>query len=307
MKLLPTLEAIAAIVSFLLIFAVALGRQLALSAGANQKTVDALALAGILLFFTIFAFACIGLMLHVFVVLQARIGNSALPMVRFLTDHETGVTFGIWGFLGLGSLIALPAAWIGLSGFQMPLGKSQGVLVADIGMTIEQVKTRSTLKIKDPRHMGDGSYLGVEDRVFEYRIGDSAVRFPDSRYYWLSTPVDDTHIKELNIGITPRKIPKPELESFQHRLQAELNADGWMPGHYLAKSEETVTLWGGQRTTGDGRYWLKGNTLLIFETSRMDEEKRDEPPGSGEFILNLAIRPKSDHADLVFERSAWTP
>lgn len=38
----------------------------------------------------------------------------------------------------------------------------------------------------------------------------------------------------------------------------------------------------------------------------MDEEKRDEPPGSGQYILYIDLRPKSDHDDLVFERSAWT-
>jgi hypothetical protein len=190
-------------------------------------------------------------------------------------------------------------------GLQMPLPSSRGTLVADIGMTIDEVKQRSTFKIKEPRVMGDGSRMGVADAVFEYRIGDSAVRFPQSRYYWLETPKGDPHIHVLNIGITPRKMPRAELDEFQRKLQGELFADGWMPGHYLAKSEETVHLWSGKRTAGDGRYWTKGNTLLIFETNRMDEEKRDEPPGSGEFILNIALRPKGHDRELVFEPSAW--
>lgn len=185
--------------------------------------------------------------------------------------------------------------------------KSQGVLVADIGMTIDEVKARSTLRLKEPRVMGDGSRMGVEDRVFDFRIGDTAVQFPRSRYYWLETGKGDPHIVVLNIGITPQKMPKLELDAFQHRIQAELLADGWMPGHYLAKSEETVRMWSGRRTAGDGRYWAKGNTLLIFERSRMDEEKRGEAPGSGEFIVSIYLRPKSHDRELVFERSAWTP
>jgi len=56
---------------------------------------------------------------------------------------------------------------------------------------------------------------------------------------------------------------------------------------------------------GDGRYWAKENTLLIFETNPMDEEKRGEPPGSGEYILYIDLRPKSDEPKLVYERSAW--
>jgi hypothetical protein len=100
-------------------------------------------------------------------------------------------------------------------------------------------------------------------------------------------------------------MPKPDLEAFRHGVQAQLLADGWIPGHYIADSEKTVTLWAGKHTSGDGRYWLRRNTLLIIETNRMDDEKRDEPPGSGEFILYLDLRPKSDDPELVSESSAW--
>src|SRR5262249_27743410 len=141
------------------------------------------------------------------------------------------------------------------------------------------------------------SRMGVQEVVFDYQIGNSAVRFPQSHYYWLETGKDgDPHIVVLNVGITPRKMPMPELEAFRRGRQEQLFADGWAPGHYLAKSEQTVRLWGGKRTAGDGRYWAKGNTLLIFETSRMDE---------GEFILYIHLRPTSSDRELVFERSAW--
>jgi hypothetical protein len=93
----------------------------------------------------------------------------------------------------------------------------------------------------------------------------------------LETPKNDPRISVLNVGITPRKMPNRELEAFRRATPEQLSADGWMPGHYLADSEETVRLWAGQRTSGDGRYWLKGGTLLSMETKRMDEEKRDEP------------------------------
>jgi hypothetical protein len=192
------------------------------------------------------------------------------------------------------------------SSCEIPIGRSKGVLVADIGMTFDEVKQRSTLKLKPPRRMGDGTQLDIETVVFDYQIGDSAVRFPSSRYYWLGTrKTDKEHIGEMNIGITPKKMPKPDLEAFQHRLQSQLFADGWTPGHYIAKSEQVVQLWAGKRTTGEGRYWLRGNTVVILQVSRMDEQKRDEPEGAGEYIVSLAIRPKGDDAELVFERSAW--
>ncbi|HYL74013.1 MAG TPA: hypothetical protein VEU96_07385 [Bryobacteraceae bacterium] len=306
-KTLPKLEAIAAVGSFALIFVAGLVGRMAIRAGMDEKTAGVLTRCGILLLFFIFGFSCIGLMIHVFIVLQTRIGNAAVPMVRFMADHETGVTVAAWSFLGLGTIIALPFMLQDMVGLKMPLGRSRGVLVADIGMTIDEARTRSTLKFDEPRHMGDGSWLGVRDLVFDFQIANSAVQFPQSRYYWMETDKNDRHIKVLNIGITPRKMPMPELLAFQHKLQTALFADGWMPGHYVAGSEETVRMWGGKRTIEDGRFWARGNTLLIFEKNRMDEEKRDEPPGSGEYILYIHMKPKSDEKNkrLVFERSAW--
>jgi hypothetical protein len=155
--------------------------------------------------------------------------------------------------------------------------------------------------------MGDGTYRDTDDVVFDYRIGDSSIVFPLCRYHWLVTRKSDPlRLAEINIGISPRKMPRAELETFRRHWQDLLNAEGWMPGHYVAADDETVRLWAGKHTTGDGRFWLRGNTLLIFEENRMDEAKADEPPGAGEYILYLDLRPKGDNKDLVFERSAYS-
>lgn len=307
-RVLPTLEAIVAAASFASIFLAGLMGRAAVHFGMDEVRAGVLTRCLILLLFVVFGFACIGLLLHVFVVLQISIGNREAGMVRFLAQHETGVTLAVWGFLGLGTLVALPFALHDLTGleFKMPL-RSRGVLVADIGMTVDEVKRSSTLRIKEPLDMGDGSTLGSEDVVFDFRIANSAVHFPESRYYWLRTGKNhDPRIIDLNIGITPQKMLKPELEAFRHRVQSQLLADGWMPGHRIADSEETIRMWGGKRTTGDGRYWGKADTLLVIETNRMDEEKREEAPGSGEFILYLVLQPRSDNKDLVYEPSAWS-
>jgi hypothetical protein len=168
-------------------------------------------------------------------------------------------------------------------------------------MTFDEVKRQSTLRLKEPRLMGNGTRMSVEGATFDFRLPNSRVAFPRSRYYWLEagTP-GDPHLTVLNIGITPEKLSQPALAAFHQRLQSELAADGWLPGHFVAKSEKTRQLWGGKNTTGHGRYWARGNTLLIFETKRMDEEIRGEPPGSGEFILTLAIRPRAHEPELVF-------
>jgi hypothetical protein len=278
---------------------------LAIQGGSDPKTVDPLVHAAILLFFCFFGFSCIGLMVHVFTVLQIGMGNGNAPMVRFLALHETGVIFAIWGFLGIGTLVALPFA-LQEAGFHLPL-HSQGILAADIGMTIDEIKQRSTIKIAELQQTYGGSWKSVEEIVFEFRIGDSPLRFPLSRYYWLETPKNDPRVSVMNIGITPRKLPKTDFEAFQRAAQTQLFANGWMPGHLVADSEETVRLWGGKRTSQDGRYWLKGNTVLSFERKRMDEAKRDEPPDSGEYIVDIHLERKGENRDLVFEPSAWSP
>src|SRR2546430_1628716 len=188
MKLLPKAEGIAAILSFAMIFISGLLGQAAIAAGMNPDTAGKLVRLTVLFYFFVFGFACIGLMIHVFIVLQGRIGNASAPMVRLLANHETGITFAFWGFLGFGTLIALPFVLKDLVGLELPLGRSNGVLVADIGMTLDDVKRRSTLKMNEPRLMGDGSHLGVETIIFDFQIGDSGIRFPQSRYYWMETP-----------------------------------------------------------------------------------------------------------------------
>jgi hypothetical protein len=302
------MEAIAAASSFTLIFVAGVAGRIAVLAGMDEKTAGVLTKGVILLLFFVFGFACVGLLLHVFIVLQVRMGNGGASMIRFLAEHETGVTLAFWAFLGLGTLVALPFALRDIAGvnLQMPLAGSKGVLVADIGMTLEEIRRSSTFQIRAPRDMGE-YMLGSEEAVFEFRIRSAGFSFPQSRYYFFETGKNrDPRIAALNVGITPRKLPKPELEAFRHRVQGQFRADGWMPAHYVAQSEETMRLWGGSRTTGDGRYWGKGDTVVTIETNRMDEEKRDEPPGSGQFILYLDLRPRSSDPRLVFEPSAWT-
>ena len=305
MKPLLKFEIFVAIASFVLIFFSGAGGEIAVRLGVPRETADVVVHSAILLLFCPFGFACVGLVLHVFVILQVGIGNGGAPFISFLSKHETGVTFAAWGFLGIGTLVAMPFALADV-GVKLPL-RSQGILIANVGMTVEEVRQRSTLPIREPFQTFDGSRKSSEQVVFEFRVAGSNLRFPLSRYYWIETEKNDSHIKVINVGITPRKMPKRELDAFQRTVQAQLFADGWMPGHYLADSEKTVRLWAGKHTSGDGRYWLKGSAVLIFHRNRMDEEKRDEPPNAGEYIIAISLWPKDFDRELVFEPSAWTP
>ena len=72
---------------------------------------------------------------------------------------------------------------------------------------------------------------GEASALFDYRIGDSSIVFPLSRYHWLVTrPSDPLKLAEVNIGISPRKMPRAGLEEFRRHWQELLNAEGWARG-----------------------------------------------------------------------------
>src|SRR5689334_10851800 len=95
-RMLPKIEAVAAVVSFLLIFCVGFIFHALIPAGLSEEKAGMLTRLSVLLLFFIFGFAGIGLMIHVFIRMQMKIGNAALPMIRFLAQHETGITIGFW-------------------------------------------------------------------------------------------------------------------------------------------------------------------------------------------------------------------
>src|SRR6266404_2431742 len=147
MKALTKVEIAVACISFAGIVGVGIAGQILVLAGVSEAVVKSAVPVLILLLFCLFGFACLGLMIHVFIVLQAGIGNANLSMVRFLREHERGVTYSVWAFLGVGALIAAPFALhdMGLE-FKLPVAKAKGLLVADIGMTLDDVQRRSTIQ-----------------------------------------------------------------------------------------------------------------------------------------------------------------
>ncbi len=309
MTSLTRLEVVTACVSFAGIFVAAIVAHLLVLAGLPEATVQGTLAVVIMLLFCLFGFACIGLMIHVFVVLQGGIGNANQGMVRFLRQNERKVTFGAWIFLGIGALIAMPFALSDMGVQWKPALKAKGVLVADIGMTLEEVQQRSSIKLATPvTDQKSGEKYCIGEVVFDYQLGNSGLRFPKSRYYWLVTGRNgDARLAALNIGITPEKLPRQGLDTFKQQLQQRLKDDGWIPGHFVWNSKKQVENNHGVTTSGDGRYWKKGVTVLILEEKRMDNEQPGEDSTTaGQFILYVDLRPLSTEPDLVFDPSIGT-
>ena len=250
--------------------------------------------------FLAIGFAAIPLMLRVFLWAQRRIGNEAVPMVRFLAEHQTGVVLAVWIVFGLGLAIALPAMVADeFFGRDAKLwlearlrGPSRGVLTANVGMPIEDVRRRSTLPLAEPRTESlTGSSRLAGEAVFDLDIADTGTRFPGCRYYFILTRSHgDPHVESMNVGISPHAMTRAEHDEELRRVRARLRTDGWRPGRFVHHTAEERALHGGKAEDADATYWLKGEALLHLEPKRVDDAQRGEDPATaGRFMLALSL------------------
>jgi hypothetical protein len=255
--------------------------------------------------FLVIGFTLVPLAMHVFLVAQGAIGNADVGMVRFLREHERGVTFFMWGMFTTGLLLALPVMWTDFFGFKLPLGRSQGTVVANLGMTLADAAARSTAQLGPASHESlTGSSRSVGRGLFDFEVAGTRLRFENCRYYWLETGShENPNINHINVGISPRKVPRAQLPAERERLIGRLRAAGWSAGHFEYTDPEKITLHGGTRD-GDGRYFATGETLLIVNENRVDEQKAGEDQETaGEYILYIDLVPRRDgnYTTLVFE------
>jgi hypothetical protein len=252
--------------------------------------------AGVTFFslFLVMGFALVPLFLRLFVVLQERIGNGELGIVRMLRAHEAGITYGVWAMFLVGALIALPVMLKDLFGFRPAVGRSEGTLVANIGMALDEVRRVSTLKVPEivSRYQLPNRQL-IGEPVFDFEIAGTGMRFERCRYYWIETDGQEpAHIEEMNIGISPVTLSRAELAEAHRRVQQQLQRDGWSAGQINYKTPEQQALHSGMTSSGRGAFWLKGNTFLRLYGKRMDEPKGGEDPESaGEWIQYLQMGP----------------
>ena len=155
--------------------------------------------------FAAFAFSAVPVIVKLALGFQTTIGNQNVPAIRSTLSGESLIIWAMWALMGAGLLIAIPAAIAdGAFGTEprraaenSAVGKSQGVLAARPGMTVDEMVRASTLKL-DPR---PGAPVISGGEVFDFRIPGSGVVFPACRYYYVSTfTQDQSHIQAISIG-----------------------------------------------------------------------------------------------------------
>lgn len=271
---------------------------------ADPQTPEHLGLYALGVFFVLFlilSFAVVPLFLRTFVVLQERIGNGQLAIVKLLRVHERGVTYGFWAVYALGTLIALPVMlqdW----GFRPGIGKSEGLLVATIDMPLNAVRSQSTLALPDAIHVqSSGERRLIGDQAFDFQIAGTGMRFDNCRYYWIETyEHGDPRVRSISIGVSPRQLSRHALMAAHERVRQRLRDDGWRPGQFNYDTAKERALHG-MASSGQGTLWLKEGVFLQLLGKRMDAGTPGEnPETAGEWIQSLELRPPTgDYFDAI--------
>ncbi len=227
-------------------------------------------------------------------------------MVRGMTRRENLRTYLFWTILALGVLIATPAMLHDAFGWSCRprIGPSEGVLVARIGMSIDEMRRRSSLALaKGVESVLTGDTTVAGSGVFDFEVADSGTRFPRCRYYFIVTGNHgDPKIASMSIGISTEKVSRAELMAANRRVQDQLARDGWRTGRFVYATEELQQLHGGATESPRGFYWVKGDSLLRLESKRMDEERPGEDPETaGEWIQFVELAAPSSEPDLRFD------
>jgi hypothetical protein len=225
-------------------------------------------------------------LLHTFVFLQRKAGNVALA--QSYEALERPIVLAFWTIYGLGALIVVPyllwqnrPEWL-----EAMLHRSKGTLVVDVGMAIDEVAKRSTIRMPtEPAKVKTGIPI-VGDFAFDAQIGEGPV-FSGCRYFWIISK-DARRVHDVNFGISPRNQTKAKLTDFLKSTGEKLRAAGWSRGRYDWSREQNHLP---AAPDWDGYLWAKGASFLNLHTRRMDDEKRDEAADAGLFILYGELSP----------------
>jgi hypothetical protein len=188
-------------------------------------------------------------------------------------------------------------------------GKSEGTLVANIGMSLEEVQKRSTLKLEETFHYPSGESLKAGQAVFDLDVAGTGLRLERCRFYWLHTLKNDSRLDHIAIYVTPPTLSRAELDAAEQALRQKLRDTGWLPGRFVYHTPEDKALHNGD-ADGYGTYWLRNDVLFILESKRMDDEKPgDDPKTAGKFLQSVKLMTFNftEHAHLEFPGQQLPP
>lgn len=257
--------------------------------------------------FIAFGFSAIPVIVKTVLAAQPRGG----PMTQALARHQNAIIYAMWGLMGAGCAIAIPAAVIGGMFGDAPRqivqralkGSSIGTLSAAPGMSLDEMTKDSTL----PLYLKYARTAIAGKGVFEFMLPKSSIRFPRARSYFITTRDDEhTKINVVNISTSPEKGSKASVDAADAALRGELARDGWLAGHEVYRTAESERLHAGAKAGLEGRQYLKDGIVFTINRNRMDEAKPNEDAESaGEWIQYIELWPADSYPG--FERLVFQP
>jgi len=161
-------------------------------------------------------------------------------------------------------IVALSGCDIFREAYYQRTGKSEGTLVANIGMPLEEVKRRSTLKLAQGFHAPSGEVETAEQAVFDLELAGTGVRLERCRQYFLFTRKDNSRLASITIYATPSDWTWAQVDAVGQSTRAALAADGWTPGRFVYPTPELQALHRGE-ADDYGNYWLKDDVLFQID------------------------------------------
>jgi hypothetical protein len=143
--------------------------------------------------------------------------------------------------------------------------------------------------------------------IFDFEIAGTGFVVPNCRYYFVSSYTHDPQrVEAINVGTSPHKVSKAEVEQANAAIRARLKAEGWLTGHEEYRDEEDQILHEGKTRGPEGTTWLKDHVVLDIANRRMDDEVPGEDKATaGEWIQYRDVWPRKDYPGI--ERLVFAP
>jgi hypothetical protein len=197
--------------------------------------------------------------------------------------------------LVFGSLAALAVLAACQDLDKLLVGGSKGTLVAAPGMTFDEVKARSSLKLDGMADLGDEKVIALSDAAaFDFELAGMGIRFERCRYYALWNQKPDPGISYILIQAT-KNVSWAAIKRELQKTQDKLKTDGWVPltGPDGRGAEEKLRddLAEGAPAREIAYRWKKGDIILTLAARRFPQTIAGENPDVGEpYNQELDIR-----------------
>ncbi len=259
-----------------------------------------------------FAFSAVAVMVKLVLGFQKAVGNQDVAAVKAALAHEKHIIWATWALMFAGLVIAVPAAFMDWSSniTVAESGPSEGRLVAAPNMLIADMAKRSTLKLQRNADLPeqDINPLPIAGGAnFDFEVAGTGFVISNCKYYFVSNYTHDpARIEAINVGTSPHKVSRAEIDQADADLRARLAAAGWLTGHEVYKTEKDQTLHGGATEGPEGTLWLKNSVALDIERRRIDEEAAGEDKATaGEWIQFVEVWARDNYPGI--ERYVFAP